>query len=375
MYRTLTMFGIDVEFPVANKAGNIVGGEVVLKGKIDGEYYPQKRNHGGGYDGEKKDAGYCSLDGTVIEINPAPSSCRAYIVHNLSNCFETMRKQLGKEYNLVHKDVVKFKEEHFEKIAPANRLFGCKPDYSAYGGVNKVTVNPQKHLTRCAGGHVHICGDHRSPVTYNIHDPVNACRLDNFEKVLIQPNRVVPVLDILVGNMCVLLDRSEDAAKRRELYGKAGDYRLPAWGLEYRTLSNFWLHDEYMVSLILGMCSAALHVVESGKDTELFGMVDQQKIIDAINTNNFNLALENYMSIFDWYMDNVKFDFNKFRGDYHKVFENLVLKGYKNVFKYDVPFVDYWADMCNLGDAHDRGFNDLEIPDYDTHSQLKGMLK
>ena len=42
----------------------------------------------------------------------------------------------------------------------------------------------------------------------------------------------------------------DDGAKRRELYGKAGAYRVKPYGVEYRVLSNFWLKSPALMQWV-----------------------------------------------------------------------------------------------------------------------------
>lgn len=53
-----------------------------------------------------------------------------------------------------------------------------------------------------------------------------------------QRAELVKVLDLFVGIPSVILEPDN---KRKELYGKAGAFRPKSYGLEYRTVSNFYL--------------------------------------------------------------------------------------------------------------------------------------
>jgi hypothetical protein len=109
------------------------------------------------------------------------------------------------------------------------------------------------------------------------------------------------MLDIMMGNTCVLIDRSPNAALRRRVYGQAGEYRLPKWGLEYRTLSNFWLHAYPLMSLVTGLCRMAVGVIQASKSDDekspeeiLIKSLNMKKVIRAINKNDLGLAQENW---------------------------------------------------------------------------------
>ena len=91
--------------------------------------------------------------------------------------------------------------------------FGCDPDYNAYTGSTNPRPRTENKNLRSAGGHVHVGTEN------NIFD-------------------MVKTMDLLLGMPSVLIDKDED---RRKLYGKAGCFRPKDYGLEYRTLSNFWI--------------------------------------------------------------------------------------------------------------------------------------
>lgn len=102
--------------------------------------------------------------------------------------------------------------------------FGCSPDFNAYQmGAPHPRVDPKELRTeggewRFAGGHVHL----------------------GFGKDDVPPFVAAQFADLFLGLPSV---RHDKQGKRRELYGKAGRYRPTKYGIEYRTLSNFWLFD------------------------------------------------------------------------------------------------------------------------------------
>lgn len=99
--------------------------------------------------------------------------------------------------------------------------FGCEPDMNAW----TTETNPPPDSTttlRTAGGHIHL-------------------GIDVPERDIDTRLRTVKLMDIFVGIPSVLLDTDN---QRRALYGKAGACRIKPYGVEYRTLSNFWLKSE-----------------------------------------------------------------------------------------------------------------------------------
>ncbi|MCW8826503.1 MAG: hypothetical protein OQK78_08770, partial [Gammaproteobacteria bacterium] len=96
---------------------------------------------------------------------------------------------------------------------------------------------------------------------------------------------VVKAMDLYLGVPSVLIDPDND---RRELYGKAGAYRNKPYGLEYRTLSNFWIHTE---ARRIWACKQAVKAVANADSAEfMIAVVGEQAVQDCINTGDRDLA-------------------------------------------------------------------------------------
>lgn len=146
-----------------------------------------------------------------------------------------------------------FPEEQMQH--PLAHIFGCEPDFDAWTrDVNK-KPEPPHPLMRSAGGHVHV-ETKRSPL------------------------EVVRNMDLFLGVPSVLMDNGE---MRKKLYGKAGAFRAKSYGVEYRTLSNFWIFDEKLIRWVWRNSERA---VSSQVDV----LAEQERILDAINNNNKQVA-------------------------------------------------------------------------------------
>ena len=76
----------------------------------------------------------------------------------------------------------------------------------------------------------------------------------------------------------------DDDTFRRTLYGKAGSFRLPKYGVEARCLSSFMLNDEYL-PLIYKQTMLAIDMVNDGLPLPEGDLVQK-----CINTSNKVLA-------------------------------------------------------------------------------------
>jgi hypothetical protein len=160
------------------------------------------------------------------------------------------------------------------------------------------------------------------------------------EKALKSSEIMVPILDIVVGNTCVLIDRDPANIERRKVYGKAGEHRIKDYGIEYRTLSNFWLRSYQLMSFVTGLCRFTTHLVEqSTPDNDyvkaLFDAVKRDDVVKAINENDFDLALKNFRAI----VPIIEVAAGGMTGSYP------LCKGYINAFYHFInKGVDHWFD-------------------------------
>lgn len=156
-----------------------------------------------------------------------------------------------------------------------------------------------------AYGREHIL---RDGATYPIRSASGHLHLGSKLYKEVDPNMATRFLDALVGVVGVLIARDPGEALRRETYGRAGEYRLPKHGLEYRTPSNYWLGDYKLMSLVFGQAKLA-HRVTGGLIPrsrarwaadllqEGISKAGGWDIVEqAINTNDRDLALRIYMT-------------------------------------------------------------------------------
>lgn len=157
---------------------------------------------------------------------------------------------------------------------PQAETFGCSQDYNAYDqGRALPAANPQDLVDgdgawRFAGGHVHIGFETPAP------DFVAAS-----------------FADVFLGLPSVVLDKQ---GKRRELYGSAGRYRPTPYGIEYRTLSNFWIWDTQLARQIGERALYLGTLLEGPTDRlqQLNAEIPWRDVERAINTEDEELAAD-----------------------------------------------------------------------------------
>lgn len=139
----------------------------------------------------------------------------------------------------------------------------CEADYNAYT-FEPNRVGRENPLMRTTGMHVHV--------GYDDH---------YFDKSI----EIIKAMDLFLGVPSVLLDPDTE---RRRMYGKAGAYRIkPAYGLEYRVLSSFFMSDVKFIEWIYDATQQAIDFVNYG------GIISNDyDIIDTINNSKKDKALE-----------------------------------------------------------------------------------
>lgn len=245
---------------------------------------------------EVESRGKVVKDGIQIELNPLNNHCRETLRNNIAYCLKTLKDVAGeKGFELDWSPVVELTEEEMDEVSAEGKRFGCKPSYNVYlpkgNRESEITVDPKEYRFRSAGGHLHL----GIKGYWNKED----------EKKVLEKNfdETIKLLDYIVGNTCVMFEADEPLIKeRRRVYGKAGEYRTPKYGIEYRTLSNFWMKDYKLMSMVFGLARIALSIAarDDAKNKAIgtiLSSVGESRVIKAINENDGELAKRNFRRI------------------------------------------------------------------------------
>jgi len=161
--------------------------------------------------------------------------------------------------------------------APLEQIaLGCEPSKNAYGHEPIDFGDPRTLPFRSAGGHIHFG-------LAEIYKPFR----QNFIKAL----------DRYLAIPCVALFDGIDNPMRRSFYGRAGEYRAPVYGIEYRVLSNAWLSSPQIAHLVMNFARAALKMVSySGELIDIFDISDEevQEIINVCDAPRARQLVEKH---------------------------------------------------------------------------------
>ncbi len=320
-----TNFGSDPEFFFAKKTkfgkrGAIVGAEKII---------PEKGMRIPNMAVTTKPS--IVIDGVQAELNPRAYTCRQACAREIASNFKVIADVIKKKGVTINwNPTVRVTKKEMYSLSPKSRMFGCEPSFNAYG---EKIEQPDASIYpfRSAGGHIHI--------GYLYEQGPDQARDILKQK---DPSAFVKLLDIVVGNTFVLLDRHEGNIERRKAYGRAGEYRKPKHGIEYRVLSNFWLQNYVLMSLAFGLVRLAISIAAEPTAFKAFMEANKEDDIrKAINENDYDLAMKNFKNIVPL--------IKKFSTESHSLhagnleeFDHFVCKGAKRWFKGD-PMKD-WTD-------------------------------
>lgn len=175
--------------------------------------------------------GSIQVDGMAVEFNVEPTDNVDVFVQRTRDLMAHIEKILAVPR------IIDLPSVHFSKdimaATPRDALrLGCEPDFCSY----TLAENPRPRAhprLRTAGGHVHLGWSSNLDPTSPAHR--DACA------------GLVGLLDHYLGVPSVLLDKDRE---RRQLYGAAGAFRPKPYGVEYRTLSNFWIHNPALIKWV-----------------------------------------------------------------------------------------------------------------------------
>jgi hypothetical protein len=254
--------GADVELFLATKATReIVSAEGYIKGT---KYEPFQ------FDPNYPDFA-TSLDNVMAEFSIPPVTAVESWVQNLMKAVEYINSVIPETLCTVATPAA-ILDAKFLQTDNA-KLFGCEPDYNVY--LRDINPKPcaSNECLRSAGGHIHVGYEGASD---SAAEPMEGI----FKKELI-----VKAMDLGLGIPSVL---QEPENERKRLYGKAGAFRMKKYGIEYRTMSNYYLENETFMKWAYSNTMWALDFLNNGGYAELESVSDQ--VQEAINKNNKVLA-------------------------------------------------------------------------------------
>jgi len=251
-------FGSDPEFLLVDLDGNYRSAIDVIPGTKE-----DKVNLGNGH--------FAFYDNVLAEVNISPGNSAKECIEKFRDCFQRLVKLVGTNLRLKVQASQIYPRNECQH--PDAKVFGCDPEYNIYlrneeGRVMRVDppVADKNNTFRSAGGHIHI--GHELALPW--HNPI----------------AVIQMMDILVGLPAVLMDNDPTSLARRKLYGGAGTHRLCLeYGVEYRSLSNFWVSSPELVETMYNLSNLVIQLIGENEHEKVFQSLNLEQIPIAINNN------------------------------------------------------------------------------------------
>ena len=260
--------GADPEFALINNNEEFVSAISIL---------PDKKR------AKKEKGNKFYYDNVLAEIGLKPSGSKVEFIENIKNSLQSLKSMIGKNSIKIQASMEYSDEELKHK---KSYDAGCFSEISAYTG--KQIVFPKEfiskdkktrhmmHVTniRTAGGHIHL----------------------GSEQLVKDDNALyytVKMLDLFLGVTDLFINKDETSKRRRKIYGQVGSFRTPEYGVEYRTLSNYWLSSPVYASLVYEICNFVLNFVEEESYWNFWDVTSDEKHIcfgydNSLLMNNIN---------------------------------------------------------------------------------------
>jgi hypothetical protein len=204
-------------------------------------------------------------DGAQAEFAPWGKSCLETLHYGTREGLKTvlaMARAKDANAKLTLRNVVELPLSVLKSTKDEYIQFRCSQSLNIYNDPGDGIPDAREYKYRCAGGHIHI----------------------GFTRAFTAPGieQIIRGLDGILGVIGTSLAAGIDNPERRHTYGRAGEFRLPKHGVEYRVLSNHWLSHPAIAMLVFEIARSTVRFAESG----LFNLcwkADEQETRDVIN--------------------------------------------------------------------------------------------
>jgi hypothetical protein len=219
-------------------------------------------------------------DGVAFEFIVPPTRDPEVMFEHIEHCWSRLGDLLSKEgYTAATEPALNYEVERFLDVPDEYKMclvFGCDPDKDAILP-NYVcdTIDALRHPYRYFGGHFQIgCVDPRGRKLIQMHYAP-----------------FIQLCSIFIGNLVMSKARHVELEQiRAQLYGQPGRYRIQPHGIEYRTPSNSWIHNQRTIAAMFRGAKRAFELLQNPKKgKEVIGEY-LPATITALSTANPQLA-------------------------------------------------------------------------------------
>jgi hypothetical protein len=253
MYVENIKVGSDPELFIINKKTNKVVSSIGLIPGVKGNAY-RAPDMPEGYG--------LQIDNILAEFNIPPTNDRDEFLNSINymkNYIREYVQNINPDLDILCTASMDVDEDQLQ--SEEAKLFGCSVDYNAYTEEENPKPKGDSTNMRSAGVHIHLSYDN-----------------PNVQTSLL----LIKYMDMYLGIPSVLLDPD---TRRRTLYGKAGDFRLKAYGVEYRSLSSYMMSSPEMLSFVWNGIQKAISAYNHNVP-----LIDSTVVQSIINNSDVELA-------------------------------------------------------------------------------------
>ena len=207
-------------------------------------------------------------DNVAAEFNIPPATRAKDFSANINRALKYLTKVAkDKDMTLAYISAAHFSAEDLS--TPHAKKLGCEPDINIWAKAENAPPFPHSTM-RTAAGHVHIGW---------------------LEPTFPERELIVKGMDLFLGVASIPCTFKND---RRTMYGRAGACRVKPYGVEYRTLDNFWIASHLNREFVFRQSLAVIEVIKNMGHVDFLEMVDEfgDDIQDCINNHRQDKALE-----------------------------------------------------------------------------------
>lgn len=218
-----------------------------------------------------EDGHYVQEDNVMVEVNLPPCIDPERFQMNLDYILNNLNRHLEDNINPNYEiRIVASADFTLDQLNTEQaQTVGCEPDRNAWFDMdNPSPILPE--TVRFAGGHIHI----------------------SYDKPDMQTNiEIVKAMDMFLGLPSVIMD---DDDRRKEIYGTPGRYRNKKYGVEYRSLSNYWLSSFEKVQWVFNQVNKAIEFLNNGNTVDnivpvIIDTDNKEKALEFVKKNNIDI--------------------------------------------------------------------------------------
>jgi len=243
-------------------------------------------------------------DGRQAEAGMHPVTCREYfcrdiahIVNGLAHAVTDFNKQTNRALHLSTVDGAPITQGMIDRAGDGSKVSGCYPDFCAYNPdiPNEGVADWGHHLYTYAGFHNHASNENLERLSSGFRS--------GDEKLTEEFTDRIKILDRTCGLVSTFMSVGSGGKERRTAgYGRAGCFRAPKHGLEYRVPGGSLLRSPEIVSIVTGMMRYVNLDVSIMK--AIFEILpDHDEVREAIDTNNRAKALELFRKLIPLFVE------------------------------------------------------------------------